>query len=112
MISYENYKLFHYISIFFAMSGIGIAFFGSNAKIHGYVTKFFSLMILVSGMGLLARLGNKMEPWVYAKMLLWGMIAIGAPLSAKRLASFKGILFYIFLVLAGIAAYVAINKPF
>lgn len=114
--SYEVYKVLHLISIFFFIAGIAITFMLSdNPKFNKIVTGITSLLILVGGMGLLARIGISMKElptWVILKMTIWLVLAIAAPVLGKRLQSKKTFALYCLLSLISIAGYLAIYKPF
>ena len=114
--SYEVYKVLHLVSIFFFIAGLAITFMLSdNPKFNKIVTGITSLLILVAGMGLLARIGISMKElptWVIPKMAIWLILAIAAPILGKRLQSKKTIALYGLLSLLSIAGVLAIYKPF
>ncbi len=116
--SYEFYKLLHIGSILVFISGLGISFLGDNTnKMNKILTGISSLLVLVAGMGLIAKglslpHGESWPTWVYAKIIIWAILVIGGPVLSKRLKGNRGLVFYTFLVLAITAAYIAINKPF
>lgn len=119
---YELYKIIHLAGLFLLISGLITAFtITSNGHALAGKAKTFSfalhglglVLVLVSGFGLLARLGlaREMPVWAYVKFGIWGVFAlyisvikrkgqIGWPLFAS--------MFSVFLV----AAYLAIYKPF
>lgn len=116
MFSYQVYKLVHLASVFFFLGSLGASFFiKEQAKLIKILTGITSFLILVGGMGLLARLGfSHGEPfpfWVLLKMGLWLSLAMLGPVLAKRLKSMKALALIGFLSLAGLAAYAAIYKP-
>lgn len=120
--SYEFYKLLHVLGIVLLFSGLiclltlkvaGAAVEG-GAKKFAFLTHGIGLfLLLLSGFGLLARLGmaREMPNWVYVKLLIWlvfgGVIAL-----IKRKPKIGWSLYIPLLVIYLIAAYVAINKPF
>jgi hypothetical protein len=117
----ENfYRVLHYASIFFFLSGLGISFFTDNKFLpNKIITGIASLLILVAGMGLIAKGlgishgdGEGWPAWIHAKIGIWAILTIGAPILAKRLTKGRAVVFYIFIVLATVAAYLAVNKPF
>ena len=111
--SYENYKLVHLMSLIILTGCFGITFFSENrvAKITGMI---FSFILLVGGMGLLARLypGEPWPMWAKAKLGIWGLISIGGPILAKRMPSKRRITFIGVVLLLLIAVYMAVIKPF
>ena len=116
MFSYQVYKLIHLASIFMFLSTMGASFFlNEKGKLIKILSGVSSFLILVGGMGLLARLGvSHGEPfpfWVLLKIGLWLSLAMLGPILAKRLKSMRALVLIGFLSLAGIAAYAAIYKP-
>ena len=123
MISYQIYKIIHVTGIVLLYMGLGGILLVSasggaikgKAKLLGMVGHGVGLVfILVSGFGMLARLGiiqGGMPGWVYAKLVIWGLAGIFVSV-AKRKAQHAGTVFVLFMALATTAAYVAIYKPF
>lgn len=123
MISYQVYKIIHITGIALLYMGLGGILLASassgaikgKAKLLGMVGHGVGLVfILVSGFGMLARLGiiqGGMPGWVYAKLVIWGLAGIFVSV-AKRKAQHAGTVFVLFMALATTAAYVAIYKPF
>ena len=117
MISYEIYKILHIMAAFFMLAGLGVSLLHPNPpkfiKIQSGVA---SLVLFVAGMGLLARIGIAhgagFPGWALAKMFFWVLLAVGAPLAAKRMKKGRATLFYVFLFIAILAAVFAILKPF
>jgi len=75
-------------------SFFGIQIYGdASKKSFKMLSGVASLLILVSGMGLLARLGMPHgEPWpmwIHIKLGVWGAITILTPIILKRFPSFK-----------------------
>gem|GEM_PF-2092054 len=115
----ENfYRVLHYGSLFFFLSGLGISFFSDSKNVaNKIITGISSLLILVAGMGLIAKAlqighGASWPAWIHAKIIIWALLAIGSPILAKRLSKGKAIAFYVMIVLAVCAAYLAVQKPF
>lgn len=115
----ENfYRVLHYASLFFFFSSLGISFFTDNTnKANKIIQGIASLLILVAGMGLIAKAleighGSSWPAWIHAKITIWAIMTIGAPVLAKRLTKGKAIAFYGLVVLGTIAAYLVVNKPF
>jgi uncharacterized membrane protein SirB2 len=115
----ENfYRVLHYGSLFFFFSSLGISFFTDNKNVANKIIQgVASLLILVAGMGLIAKAleighGASWPAWIHAKITVWALLAIGAPILSKRLTKGKAIAFYSMIVLGTVAAYLAVNKPF
>lgn len=113
--SYEFYKLLHLAMIIIFVSGVGISFYSpAKIKLWSILTGITSVLILVSGMGLLARLGiSHGEPfptWVLIKFAVWFLIGAGAPIVLKRFPQFKPKGFFVVLALVLIAVAAVILK--
>lgn len=115
----ENfYRVLHYASIFFFLSGMGISFFTDNKNLpNKIISGIASVLILVAGMGLIAKAlelphGGKWPGWIHAKITIWAILSIAGPILAKRLGKARAAVFYGILLLATAAAYLAVNKPF
>ena len=112
------YRVLHFASLFFFLSGLGVSFFTDNKFLpNKIITGIASLLILVAGMGLIAKglqigHGEGWPAWIHAKITIWAVLAIGAPILAKRMKKARAVVFYLFIVLATIAAYLGVNKPF
>ncbi len=118
MLSYEFYKVLHFVSIFFFIAGMSATFLMKPApKFIKIVTGIASFLILVGGMGLLARIGfshgqGAWPAWVQAKVGIWLVLAIGAPVLGKRIQndSHRPLVWLFGILLACIAAYSATFK--
>lgn len=116
MLSYDFYKVLHYTMIILFFSSVGAAFLGGEKTKHiKILTGVSSFFIFVAGMGLLARLGVKHNEgwpaWAYIKLAVWVFVSAAAPIISKRVKKSYPI-FYGFVGLGVVAAYVAVNKPF
>jgi hypothetical protein len=123
MFSYQLYNVVHIIGIILLMSALGgaaiLAATGSQgsplrrllAILHG--TGAF--LILLGGFGMLARLGiiqgSGFPRWIWVKLVSWALLAIALMLLYRRPALAKPLLIALPL-LGGLAAYMAIYKPF
>ncbi len=114
---YEAYKLMHFAAIFTTLAMIGATFIGTVGakkwvKILSGIT---SALILVSGMGMMARLGISISAglprWILLKMGLWLCLAVGLPILSKRVETFRVTLGLIAIGLMCLAAYFVVNRP-
>lgn len=110
--SYEFYKIIHVISIlilFVSLTGYLYSSKRSYAIGHGLAMLF----ILVSGFGLLARLGlvSGLPKWVYIKLAVWFLLG-GAFAFAKRKSLPAYVQVVLWLSLGFIAVFAVITKPF
>lgn len=110
--SYEFYKIMHLVALIFVVACIGVNFFSETpkkiARIGGMVASF---LLLVGGMGLLAKTGLGWPTWVIVKMLIWLAVAVSAPIMARKLKEKKPLGFSLILALLTIAICLAVTKP-
>ena len=122
MISYQVYKLFHFLGIFmllFALGGLLLHRINGGGSQHPWrrsavITHGVGLLlILLGGFGMLARMGlvSGLPGWIYGKLAIW--FVLGGLIAAIRFRPniSKG-LWWGGIALAVMAAYLAINKPF
>ena len=116
MLSYEVYKVIHIAMIFLFLSQVAVTLLGNVNDLKGkIITGVSSLLILVAGMGLIARLnighGEPWPMWIKVKLGLWVFVSAFGPIAAKRFGNKKAAAFYIIFAVAVFAAYAAVNKP-
>lgn len=114
--SYEFYKIFHLISLFFLIFLAGGSLrANAQEKWEKILSGVLSFFVLVSGMGLLARIGvSHGEPWplwAMLKVVLWLVLTISAPVVLKRFTSFVPKYRFIYPIIVLVAVYVIILKP-
>ncbi len=115
--SYPVYKVLHIASVFIFLISLGAIFRSEEkSKLHNILLGITSLLILVGGMGLIARMGiehgSSWPIWLKTKVGIWAILVIGAPVMSKRIKSKRGLALGILGFFAIIAMYMAVNKPF
>lgn len=120
--SFETYKIIHMLGLAFLMLGLGGVLFAfatsaivpAKVKLLGFAIHGVGLLlIIISGFGMAARLGfmQGLPGWLYGKLAIWVLLALGVSL-AKRKANNAGLIVVLFAALVGIAAWLALTKPF
>jgi len=115
LIDYQMYKVIHLTSIIILFTGLAISFYGSAHKHIKVLTGIGTLLTLVGGMGLMARMGVSHTEgwplWIKLKMTIWFVIAIGGAMVARRFPKYGKPSYFISLVLFLIAT-IAANYKF
>ena len=120
MLSYQVYKILHLVSLFGVFMSLGaLVIHRMNGGDRDFPARkwvnisfgVFMFLALTGGFGLLARIEVGMQPWVYAKMLLW-LVLGGYMTVIVRKPELARLNWFVLLVFAGLGAYVALYKPF
>ncbi|NJL25489.1 MAG: hypothetical protein HC902_10165 [Calothrix sp. SM1_5_4] len=118
---HEFYKILHILGLLMIFSGLA-GLWGLHvmkqpvAKIHriglALIHGLGMMIILVSGFGMLAKLGlfADLPTWFYLKMVVWLALG-GSMVLAKRKAGLGVPLLMAWVALGTLAAYLAIYKP-
>ena len=124
MMSYQAYKVIHLVGIFLtlgALAGLALAAANGATKQTNPARRLIAVfhgvglfVVLLGGFGLLARLGmthGTFPGWVWAKLGLWVLIGalVAVPYRRPELAR---AVFVSIPLLGGLAAWLAIFKPF
>lgn len=112
--SYEIYNIIHLTSIIILFTGMAISFFGLNSKLIKILTGIATLMTLVGGMGLMARLGVSHTEgwplWIKVKMCIWFIVGIGGAIVSKRFPKYGRPAYFLSVILFIVAASAATYK--
>ncbi|MFQ5929099.1 MAG: hypothetical protein ACE5MK_05330 [Acidobacteriota bacterium] len=122
MVSYSIYKIIHLIGIFMIFVSLGGLIVVSATdeanssrwrKLAAITNGIGLVVVMVAGFGLLARLPIDWPwpGWVFLKMLIWLIFAAMIVLTG-RVSKSGNYLWWGSLLLAGVAAYLALFKPF
>jgi len=121
MLSYECYKVVHLLGVimlFLSLGGLVVASSITEidrrwARRLGITHGLGLLMVLFAGFGMLAKLQimAHLPGWAIGKLIIWlclgGMIAL-----VRRKPQWGILLWWTMAVLGGLAAYLALYKPF
>ena len=116
------YKTLHLLGIFLVFSALGGMIFHvinggdkDNAsparRLAGMGHGIGLILLLVSGFGMLAKLNLGFEPWVFAKLALWLVFGMFTA-AVWRKPAWAPMLWWALPVLGGVAAWLALYKPF
>jgi uncharacterized membrane protein SirB2 len=109
------YKVIHLASIFVFLSGASVMLLSpSKSKFWKILTGVSGFLVLVAGMGMLAKLypGQPIPAWVVVKIVIWLVLMGLGHMVAKRFPKYGMITYWITMALATIAAFLAVYKPF
>ena len=115
MISIETYKFLHLVFIFTFFSLSTASFFlTEKSKKMAAAIGFVGFLILVAGMGLMAREGlmQTWPTWVICKLVLWFVLLGGSHSIAKRVRNPAKVGIVFLIVIGALAAFLAIFKSF
>ena len=111
---YLVYKIIHIVGLMGLFSAMG-GLIGADVRkpatlgIYGMIHGISLLALFVSGFGLQAKLGFPI--WLIAKIVIWAVMG-GMIVVLKRRLIPVGQAWILMIVLGGVAAYLAIYKPF
>lgn len=113
MLSYSLLKTFHLAGVFLFLTGMGILFFSDSFnrlfKVISHVALF---IILITGLGLVVHLSNGVPPWVMVKFILWLLLSAAGIFATTRLRKYRLTAYTLLILMASLAAFLAIHKPF
>lgn len=122
----QVYKVIHIVGLILLMSALGgaavRAMIGAPAdatptrRLLAILHGSGAFLVLLGGFGMLARLGimaggGSFPGWIWVKLIIWGMLAVALVIPRRRPTLARPLLLAL-PVLGGLAAYMAIYKPF
>ena len=111
--SYEFYKIIHLVSLVLVAACLGVSYFSETPKKWARILGMSSsLLLLVAGMGMLARKGFGWPMWINLKLVIWLILAVAGPIMARKLQSNRGKAFSFLMVLFTAAILLVVLKPF
>ncbi len=111
--SAEFYTVLHLAGIALVMVALGGTWQNAKAKVPAILHGVGTLVILVSGFGMVAKYGNDLgsSGWIHAKLGVW--LVVGALLVvARKLPKLAALVYLGGPALVAVAAYLVIHKPF
>jgi hypothetical protein len=117
--SYEFYRVLHIVGIVLLFASLGaLAAIGGTTddrlrRMAGILHGVAVAVVLTAGFGLLARLEmfGGFPPWIWIKLGIWLTLAM-AVLPLRRKPELAPLIFLAVPLLGGIAAWLAVYKPF
>lgn len=115
--SYAFYKIIHVLSIvlFFSLY-MSATLKKQNIKKEVILTGIALVFILVSGFGLIAKIGiahgSSWPGWLKIKLGIWLLVGMFGHIVLKRAVDFAPKAFWILFGILGVASYLANYKPF
>ncbi len=114
------YKVLHIFGVLLSFAAIGglilQAMVGSAEKnrarkLAGMTHGIALILILITGFGMLAKLGLGFPLWVWVKLVIWLLIG-GSIALIRRLPQHATLFWFALPILGAFAAYLAIFRPF
>ena len=109
----ELYKILHLVGVISLVASLSAVYLSDKkSALANMLLGLSSIMILIAGFGLLHLTGSSMHShWIAGKMAIWAVIAIGAPIVAKRKPELKTPFYAVAMLLLVVAAGLAVLKP-
>lgn len=113
--SYQVYKILHVVSIVVFFSAMAMSSVRKEKSKSGMIITGVSLiLILVSGMGLVARIGIphgvSWPLWLNIKVAIWLTVGVLGHVVMKRFPAFLGKFYWVSVGLLAVASYMANYK--
>ena len=113
--SLELYKVIHLAAIFVFLSGASALLLARpSGSLWKAITGCASLVILITGMGMAARMGlmAAMPGWLIGLLVIWLILSMLGHIVAKRFPEQGFTAYWVTIGLAVLAVYLAVYKPF
>ena len=115
----DMYKIFHILGLLMVFAAVGgvtldVASGGDGSRgrrLAGIAHGIGLVLMLVSGFGMLAKLGLALGGWVWVKVALWMVIA-GWSVVVRKTPKLATLWWWLLPFLGAFAGYLAIYKPF
>lgn len=113
------YKVLHILGVLLSFAAIGgltlQALIGSDEKnagrkLAGITHGIALLLVLITGFGMIAKLGLGFPLWVWIKVVIWLLIGVSIAL-IRRLPQYAVMFWFALPLLGAFGAYLAIYKP-
>lgn len=113
MLSYSLLKTFHLAGVFLFLTALAILFFSENfGRLFKIISHVALFIILITGLGLVVHLSNGVPPWVMGKFILWLLLSTAGIFATTRLRKYQLTSYSLLILMASLAAFLAIHKPF
>jgi uncharacterized membrane protein SirB2 len=116
--SAEIYRLLHFGALFVLMLTLGVSYLSPKKYLAIKIANgIASVVVLVSGMGLIAKVMGipHSEPWpnwLKTKIIIWAFLAIFGPVMAKRVQKNRELVMMGLFGLVIFNVYLVIYRPF
>ena len=113
--NYFDTKLIHIVSVVIFFMSMTVNIYQPQKKLHHYLTAFFSILSLISGILLLRRFGightGPFPAWVLIKAGIWLATSLITLIVIKKFSKFSRALYWPWIILIFIATALSIYKP-
>jgi uncharacterized membrane protein SirB2 len=114
--SYYDQKTIHVFLSIVYLCLVYSSFYQTDSKVIKIFSGIFTLLVLVSGVSMMNRLGLELTPpypmWIVAKFIIWLTIGITTPIVIKRAKERASRLFIPYAVFILVAVGMSIYKPY
>jgi len=113
MLSYSLVKTIHLAGVFLFLTALAILFFSDNlGRLFKVISHVALFIILITGLGLVVHLSNGVPFWIMGKFILWLLLSTAGIFATTRLRKYRLTAYSLLILMASLAAFLAIHKPF